>query len=420
MSKPILPPPRKFGLAILWLLGWAAVGYLLLVLAFSLPTARMRSHLESMVDTFSNGSIVLVKDDMSTHLDYLTEATILSEAIYDGSESAFIKAAAIYSVTTPSNESRNYSYDKLTAALSSDGDAPRGAYDRYWQGQNAVLRPLLLLLDYKDILRLNMLVQLGLMLCIAYLLARRQLGYFLLPFVILFGALTPTATSLCLQYTPCFLIMASGCVFLLCFPDAARAHSWLVFLSLGMATSYFDFLTYPLVTLGVPLVLYLYLQETPWKQRLQQIVCACLWWGIGYIGFWAEKWLLGSLVLRQNLFIEARDSILLRASHETLGQTITYAATLKNNLQPYASRTWILLWGLLAVGSLLLALRRRVLTVRRVTALAPLVLVACMPFVWYYFTQNHSYIHFGFTHRELVITFFALSCFFVRLCRRDE
>ena len=74
-------------------------------------------------------------------------------------------------------------------------------------------------------------------------------------------------------------------------------------------------------------------------------------------------------VLRENLFLEARDSILLRASHETVGRAITYTATLKNNLQPYALRTWILLWVLLAVGSLLLALHRRVLSARRLTAL---------------------------------------------------
>lgn len=379
----------------------------------------MRSHLESTPDTFSNGSIILVKDDSSTHLDYLTEATILSEAIYDGDESAFTKAAAIYSVIVPSNGTPSWSYAKLTAAVFSDSDAPHGAYARYWQGQNAVLRPLLMLLDYKDILRLNMLVQLGLMLGIAYLLPQRWLGYLLLPFVILFCALTPAATSICLQYTPCFLITAAGCVFLLYRPDTVQKNAWLFFLSLGMATSYFDFLTYPLVTLGVPLVLYLHLQDTSWKQHLRQIFCTCLWWGIGYVGFWAEKWLLGSIVLRENLFLEARNSILLRSSHETLGQSITYAATLKNNVQPYTSRTWILLLGLLVTITVFLALYRHVLTAQRVLALAPLALVACMPFVWYYFTQNHSYIHYGFTHRELAITFFAVSCFFVQLCRRD-
>ena len=40
---------------------------------------------------FYNGSVALVKDDLATHLDYLTEATILSEAIYDGNESPFVK-----------------------------------------------------------------------------------------------------------------------------------------------------------------------------------------------------------------------------------------------------------------------------------------------------------------------------------------
>ena len=35
----------------------------------------------------------------------------------------------------------------------------------------------------------------------------------------------------------------------------------------------------------------------------------------------------------------------------------------------------------------------------------PFLLVAMLPFVWYLFASNHSYIHFWFTYRELVIFF---------------
>lgn len=421
--KFISPPSKgtsltfkcKVGITVIWLLLGAVLGYLFLVIAFCLPTNRMRSHLESTPDVFYNGSVALVKDDLATHLDYLTEATILSEAIYDGNESPFVKAAAIYSVLPPEGD-ENWSYRKLISSLSATNESAHGPYDRYWQGQLAILRPLLLLLDYKDILRLNTLVQLFLMLWIAHLLSCHSLTHLLFPLALMFCSLTPIATGICLQYTPCFLIMAIGCVVLLRHTNIINKFNWLFFLSLGMATSYFDFLTYPLVTLGIPLILYLQLETSSPSQRFFQITTCSLSWSIGYIGFWAEKWLLGSVILQENLFSEAYNSIILRSSHETLGQTITYMATLKNNLQAYDLRTWKILWLLLFLVTIVLALHRHCLTLHNILAFSPLCLVACMPFVWYYFTQNHSYIHFGFTHRELSITFFALSCFLVQLC----
>ena len=124
--KFISPPSKgtsltfkcKVGTTVIWLLLGAVLGYLFLVIAFCLPTNRMRSHLESTPDVFYNGSVALVKDDLATHLDYLTEATILSEAIYDGNESPFVKAAAIYSVLPPEGD-ENWSYRKLISMCTS-------------------------------------------------------------------------------------------------------------------------------------------------------------------------------------------------------------------------------------------------------------------------------------------------------------
>lgn len=407
------------GKAVLWLLIWAVAGYLLLVAAYSLPVDKMRSHLESTTETFRNGNVDLIKDDVATSLDYLTEPLILAEAVYNGSESAFVKAAAIYSADASANGEETWSYRKITNALAPDNEATRVPYSRYWQGELAILKPLLLFFDYKDILRLNLLVQLLLMFAMVQLAAQKQLKL-LLPLVLLFGALTPATTAMCLQYTPCFLVMGAGCVFLLRRTDAVQRAPWLFFLSLGMATSYFDFLTYPLVTLCVPLVFWLLLTPADWKAQLWKIIKESFWWGVGYIGFWAEKWLLGSLVLRENVFANAWTSIQLRSSHETVGEHITYLATLKNNLQAYSLRTWQVLGLVLVVGALVLAVRRRTLTRSRLLAVLPLAVIACMPFVWYFFTQNHSYIHYGFTHKELAITIFAGACVLCGLCRKED
>ena len=42
----------KVGITVIWLLLGAVLGYLFLVIAFCLPTNRMRSHLESTPDGF--------------------------------------------------------------------------------------------------------------------------------------------------------------------------------------------------------------------------------------------------------------------------------------------------------------------------------------------------------------------------------
>lgn len=66
--KFISPPSKgtsltfkcKVGITVIWLLLGAVLGYLFLVIAFCLPTNRMRSHLESTPDVFYNGSVALV------------------------------------------------------------------------------------------------------------------------------------------------------------------------------------------------------------------------------------------------------------------------------------------------------------------------------------------------------------------------
>ena len=62
----------------------------------------------------------------------------------------------------------------------------------------------------------------------------------------------------------------------------------LFFLGTGMVTSYVDFLTYPLITFGLPCVLWLMLEKDRQKNALLLLVQLALAWGIGYAGMWAN------------------------------------------------------------------------------------------------------------------------------------
>lgn len=406
--------------AVLWLLFWAIVGYFLLVLVYCLPVDRMQKHLESSVDTFKGGSTALIKDDSGTWLDYLTDSTILSEAIYKGEQSPFEQAAAVYSNSTAEKRDQNWPYQKLCAAMEQSENY--AGYARYWHGYLLYIKPLLVVFDYKDILTLNMLVQLFLMLWIAQLLVQRNLKHLLLPEAIAFGMLNPMAMALCLQYMPCFYVMAAACIVLLQNPDFVRRHAGLYFLSIGMATCYFDFLTYPLVTLGIPLVLYLLMEKKTWGRGVTTVIQSSCCWGIGYVVFWAEKWAIGSLVLGENLFADAWNSLKLRSSHETQGEELTFGGALQNNFEPYDLRVWKVLFVLILVALLLFlfvrARQKHLPIAADAGVVIPLLLVACMPLAWYFGTVNHSYIHYGYTHKEWMITGWALSCIAAELFRR--
>lgn len=413
---------RGLAVAAVWLVAWALVGYLLLVLVYCLPVERMQKHLESCVDAFAQGAKTLVKDDTGMWVDYLTDSLILAEAVYNGEEGPLEQAAAVYSNAINAEGEQPWSYRKVQAALQ-EGTAPgEGEYPRYWHGNLVYLKPLLFVFDYKDILTLNMLGQLLMMLWIAQLLVRRGLPHLLLPMALAFGMLTPVAMALCLQYMPCFYVMAAACIVMLQCPDFVHRHRGMFFLTVGMATCYFDFLTFPLVTLGIPLVLSLLLSREPWRKGLGTVVWSSLCWGIGYVVFWAEKWALGSLVLGQNLFADAWNSLRLRSSRETLGQSISYLDVLRNNWKGYDLRAWKVLFAVLLAALVLLVLvrilRHRAAARQDLDMLLPLLLVACMPFAWYFVTVNHSYIHYGYTHKEWMITAWALACAAAELFRR--
>ena len=67
----------------------------------------------------------------------------------------------------------------------------------------------------------------------------------------------------------------------------------LLFLCIGGVTSYLDLLTYPLVALGAPLILFLSFRGTAtMRSSMRYILTLSSFWVIGYAGMWAGKWVL--------------------------------------------------------------------------------------------------------------------------------
>ena len=103
-----------------------------------------------------------------------------------------------------------------------------------------------------------------------------------------------------MQYYACFYLSFIAMLVLLWKPGYFLKNRFAVcilFLVTGICTSYFDFLTYPIVTLGLPLCVWLLL--IPYHNKcIWQLVENAVFWAIGYLGMWAEKWILSSVVLK--------------------------------------------------------------------------------------------------------------------------
>lgn len=102
---------------------------------------------------------------------------------------------------------------------------------------------MLLLGDYSDILILNTIVQFLLVIMIIISLQKMGKGYAVLPFCITLASMMPIAIALCMQLCTVYYVMLFGILMLIRkYEKSAHSDMCYVFLVIGMATSYVDFL----------------------------------------------------------------------------------------------------------------------------------------------------------------------------------
>ena len=176
-----------------------------------------------------------------------------------------------------------------------------------------------------------------------------------------------------------------------------------------MATSFLDLLTYPLVSFAVPMTFYLLLERnrSNLKDNVMKFILFGLTWSIGYVGMWASKWVISSILLNENIVAYSLNKLLFRTSNVEFARM----DAILMNLSVYRHKSYLIIFALIAIyyAKRFIDLKERI-SLGNLKGALPFLLVAMLPFVWYLFASNHSYIHFWFTYRELVIFFFAILC----------
>ena len=379
--------------------GLIALFTTLMTLSFCIPDEQLQWHVESSNYTFS------ILKEWRTYFLFETNAA----RVDDGDDNIMINHAI----------KADPEMNVLEAAMSVNG------YSRYWHGYLTWLRPMLALYDLSQLRYIYMMVFFMLFGTLLTSMALRLKGQTGVPAVIALcialSACYLTIIPTCMQYTHVFLITFIACIILLRYYERIQNGLPLFFMIVGMLTSFIDFLTAPLITLGIPLLMCLFIRNHldevfDWKKQIWTVfVCSSLW-AIGYAGCWACKWILSTLVLGENGLDIATKKIADWTSE--MGAGSRWVA-FEKNIRFYFFEQGLRVYLVFAIPVIVLAVK----IIRhwnpvwyRGLVYLP---VTLFPYLWYLVVNGHSHYHPFFSHRIQAITAFGAMLFLIDLARWD-
>jgi len=422
--------------------------FLILIVIFvaTLALSSMFSS-KNIRDNVKESSAVLLKEgnrkiiyipyrQAKMQFDNYTDALMINTAYSIDSEkplySAFIaRKNYIPDVTTKVYEdavgelksSSKYKYHNEVGELRDlvDGENVESfEYARYWHGYLTILRPLLLAFNITQLRGILTIILIILSIILAIALRRKTNIIVSIIFLLSLWSVEYFYLGFSLQGIFVFLIAVISSIILIVRFKKIK-HLGLVFFVTGMLTNFFDFLTVPLVTLAMPLAIYFVLVQREndnilLKQQILDIIKYTILWGIGYALTWLTKWFLVDLIYDRNMIKTSIQQVLYRSVGV---QKFNVLDVLYENLE-YIKITFIASIMIVFICIMFRIILNRSYLIKDVklkkmlVRIAPYVIIACMPFMWYFVLQNHSYYHAFFTYRNLII---LVMC--VNLCMEE-
>lgn len=397
------------------------VATLLLFLVFLLPTEPMIKNVKDSVGIFTTEGVYhdTIPGVYTTKQDNYTDSVMLLQAIYDGDQSLTDRVMNEYANMT---SGANYTDSLIQYCATGESDYVH-AYFWYWHGYLILLKPLLLFMNYADIRILNTFGQLVCLILLVLGFYKKGYREYILPFMAAFLLLSPMTIQMSMQFSSCYYMMFISSIILLYWKEYLKKKNlyYLVFLITGMGTSFIDLLSYPIVAIGLPLFLYFLTNPSDSvKKTVQKMIELGFFWSIGYVLFWAGKWLVASIFLRQNCFVQAVNKITQHTSmaSDMDGGTFSLSEMFWRNLMWTGQKAYIVLFAIVLFYLLIQTIRRGI-DVQGVRRAVPFILIALLPIVWYLFASSHAYFHYWMEYRGCFLLLLGMFGALVQ-CRRPQ
>ncbi len=399
--------------------------FLIVFLSAFIPTSLMTGNVRESYELLqSEGNWTCVNvNDPTSEIDNFTDSTLIQIAY--GSDPVNGNADPLCRAM---NNGHFYCHTQGYAAVEALGMALNGQFDemseesyaRYWIGGVAAIRVFLCFMSYKQIrIFLGIICTVLTIAAIALILRKREPAL-ILPLLLTIIFINPTVLFNSMQLSIVYIIFTVFLILYLISEKKIGASqneklqgTVIFFVLLGAVTSFLDFLTYPLVTLGLILLTYLWMhrEENP-GACFDKMIGLGAYWCFGYFGNWASKWILGSISLRRNLILEGLRKAKLRASLSSGAVDYGIPDVFVRNYKFLLQTKFLICFAItLALVMLIRFIGRRTAGEAAASTKGSILAIATVTFLfpvtWYIILSNHSWEHNWFTYRELSITVFG-------------
>mgnify|MGYP005806486599 FL=1 len=327
-------------------------------------------------------------------------------------------------VNIESNVALNENVDIMTELIQTvSGDIEYSyEYARYWHGYITILRPLLIFFNFNEI-RLIIIAVLA-MLAIYLLMILSKKISFKYCFVIILSLLVSEyfLMGFTLQGVMTFIISMIASI-IICKRFDKIKNIGIYFFVLGMVTCFFDLLTHPIITLGIPMIIYLLIkqekEQVPLKELIKFIVINTILWGIGYLATNLAKWVIVDAIYNRDLIHKSIMQFFYRSQEEYTSNLAWYDGITSNFI--YASVNTFAYYMILIVYAIIALIKNYKNISLDIKSAIPYLIISFMPIAWYLLMRNHALNHMFFTWRGLIVFYLGTGiCIFKLLKIKTE
>lgn len=353
-------------------------------------------------------------------LDNFTDACMLNMALAADSDHPVM--AAMRNEIVSDGNCFNMAKNTIMLSKADTASLERKVYGRYWQGHQVFIRPLLTFTDYNGIRIINFVLLFGLFIYCVYLLIMKVGMVEAALFALAMVAINFFIVPLSMQFSTCFYIALTAMAIVLKYPKLIEKteDAAILFFSIGAICVFFDFLTCPQLTLGLPLIVMLLTRRT--KSVVAMLLVCCMAWGAGYALIWASKWFLGYLLTDYNLLADALNQVGVRTTGLYKGMELTFINMFNFVWSNIAVRglQWIVYVILILVFCLAGIYSHYQKGIKRQRKYLWLVMIMMIVPVWYMVLKEHSVQHGWFTWRALLLSLYAFMLWMYYTVREEK
>ncbi len=323
-------------------------------------------------------------------MDNFTDALIVNQAMCNGRSDMNVWERVML---VPRMELDHDQCENLRLLSEGDGSLHVVNYPRYWHGSTFLMRLLLTVDDYVVLRTFFYILSSMLLLWVLVALLRRMGAWAAAVYMLAMLSVNVFMMQFSIQFLPMLVLALTGTLVVLYHGDDNCRMARLFFI-LGSLTAYFDLLTCPLLSWGIPMLVWLAMKRKNEGKSVQHFAVTSALWAVGYAATWAAKWLVATMTTSANVFADATDQAMVRAS---VGETSRWGALVRNvELVPWLYAAIALVVLILFVVHYFDSRRWRQAVLCLVVALAPM--------VWFMAISEHSWLHYWFTYRIIAIT----------------